>query len=296
MHGRQGGKDDDTTLTLRAPRSVVASVLALVAHTLVVGLLTLLPEREKPPQPISITLQQSSPPPPPATSPSPSLSPPPPSSKQRSPKRAPRTSPVVPELPPSPPKDRAQLPIVEKAPTPAPPPAREQTWEERVRDSLATPAPKIPTGVLAPSLATLDRVAASDARLFDEKTEQRLQEDFGTFFRRGIEALRGQWHPDEVLSRGDPRDASKLCGKQTRTTYAVAVIDRSGNVVDVDMRRSSECPQLDEEAIAAFLRVAQFPHPPSGLFVDSDGVQVATARYPVRFIVSFDGGLRLDWR
>jgi TonB family protein len=303
MHARQGARDDDNTLTLRVPRGVVAVALALVVHVLVVALATSLPTPKKAPERIAITLQQSSPPPPSASpQPAPAAPAPLPPARPKPKKPAPTTSPVVPELAPSesPPENRAQLPEVEKAPEPLEPmeaPAPEPTWEERVRESLALePPPPAPTGVLAPSFDTLERVAANDARLHDEQNERRLQEDYGTFFRRGIEALRSQWHPDDVLAVADRRDPTKLCGKQNRTTWAVAVIDRKGNVVDVDMKKPSGCPQLDEEAIAAFLRVAQFPNPPSGLFVNPDMTPAKTARYPVRFIVTFDGSVRLEWR
>ena len=149
-------------------------------------------------------------------------------------------------------------------------------------------------GPLMPTFATLDRVAAADPRMHDEETEQRMMADDGTFFRRGLEALRGNWHPEDVLN-AKGRAAARRCGRQMRTTYAVAVIDKLGNVIDVDLKTPSGCTDLDEEAIAAFIRVAQFPHPPAGIFVGPDGTPRETARYPVRFIVTFDGALHLDW-
>ncbi len=288
---------DDVALTLRVSRSAVATAIAVVAHVVVCVVVARLPDPKPLPKRIAITLQAPPPPPPPSMSPDPAPRPPPPGEKTKKspPKQAPpETSPVAPELPPSehPPENRAQLPVVETSPTPAPPP--KTTWQERLAESLAPTAPKVPTGVLAPSFSTLNRVAQNDARLHDEETEARLQTDHGPFFRRGIEALRSNWHPDEVL-RSAGRDPTKLCGKQTRTTYAVAVIDRAGNVVDIEVKKPSGCTPLDEEAVGAFLRVAQFPNPPAGLFVDNEGEPTKTARYPVRFIVSFDGRLQLDW-
>jgi hypothetical protein len=41
--------------------------------------------------------------------------------------------------------------------------------------------------------------------------------------------------------------------------------------------------------------VARFPHPPPGIFFGPDGSELETARYPVRFIVTFDGLVHLDW-
>jgi TonB family protein len=204
---------------------------------------------------------------------------------------------VVPVLPPSPepPPNRAQLPVAAYDPTPAPAPPPPSTWRERLLDSLATTTPRQPLGALMPSARNLARVAAADARLHDEATETRLIEDHGPFFRRGLEALRGNWHPDEVLRRQHD-DAVRRCGHENRMTYAVAVIDGDGNVVDVDLKGSSGCAPLDVEAVRAFRRVARFPHPPQALFVDGEGAPAATARLPVRFLVSFDGGLQVDWR
>ena len=88
----------------------------------------------------------------------------------------------------------------------------------------------------------------------------------------------------------------QTCALPICTTYAVAVLDKQGNVVDVDLKTPSGCPALDDEAVAAFKRVAQFPHPPDGIFVSPDGTPTETARYPVRFIVTFDGGFQLHWQ
>src|SRR5688572_32621312 len=62
------------------------------------------------------------------------------------------------------------------------------------------------TGALAPSFNTLERVAMSDPRLHDEQTERRMMEDFGPFFRRGLEALRGnrsEEHTSELQSQSN---------------------------------------------------------------------------------------------
>lgn len=295
---------DEGRLTLRVSVGWLAFFAALALHAIVVVVASLLPEPPKPQERIELTLA----PPPTAMSPAPQAAAPkaaPAPQREPKPKKEPRssprpsTSPVAPELPPSvePPENRAQLPVVETSPEPAPPP-EPSTWEDRLREQLAATTPKrprSPTGALAPSTAGLHSVAGNDPRLHDEATERRLMEDFGPFFRRGLEALRGHWHPDEVLNENE-RDPTKRCGRQTRTTYAVAVIDKQGYVVDVDLRKPSGCPGLDEEAIAAFKRVAHFPFPPAGIFVAPDGTPRETARYPVRFIVTFDGGLRLDWR
>ena len=206
-------------------------------------------------------------------------------------------------LPPSrePPPTRVELPLPEPLPEPSsepsPEPAAPETWEEQLERQLAATRPRrrAPTGVLAPSLSTLSRVAGADPRLHDERTEQRLMEDYGTFFRRGLEALRGHWRPAEVL-RDTERDPARRCGREDRMTYAVAIIDHDGKVLDVDLRTPSGCPELDEEAVAAFKRVASFPHPPKGIFVGPDGTEMETARYPVRFLVTFNGGFQLDWR
>lgn len=291
--------DEDVRITLRVPMRSTAIALALLLHVLAYVGAELLPEPKKPPQRVELSLRPSTPPPSASAPPAPSAppeTPRPPTKRRAAP--PPSTAPVAPELPPSdaPPENRAQLPVVEPSPAPAPPP-QPSTWAERVKEQLAATTPKAhraPTGVLAPSAGTVERVAAADPRLHDEATEQRLQQDFGPFFRRGIELLRGHWHPDEVLALTE-RDPARRCGGRMRTTYAVAVLDREGDVVDVDLRRGSGCPELDVEAVAAFKRAARFPFPPEGMFVGPDGAPTTTARFPVRFIVTFDGGLRIEW-
>jgi hypothetical protein len=57
---------------------------------------------------------------------------------------------------------------------------------------------------------------------------------------------------------------------------------------------SAPKPSLPSNAWRSF-PIPRSPHPPKGLFVNPDGTPALTARYSVRFIVSFDGGLRLDW-
>jgi TonB family protein len=281
---------DDDTLTLRVPRVVVALLLAVVVHMVVGGVLSQVNPPPPPPKRVAITIR---PPPPPPRATSPTTSAPPPKSSRRTSERPRQTSPVAPVLPASEqaPENRAQLPDVEVDPAPAPPPT--PSWRTMLQDALAQSTPG--TTTLGPKASTLARIANADARLHDDDNERRLQTDFGPFFRRGIEALRPRWHPDEVLGdRQDPQ--TRRCAQQTRTTLAVAIIDRSGNVIDVELKSSSGCPSLDDEAIAAFRKVAQFPNPPEGLFVDGEGTPTKTARYPVRFIVTFDGRIRLDWQ
>ncbi len=292
---------DDRHLTLRVPRAGVALVAALLVHAVIALFMTLLPEAKKAPERIQLTF--APPPPPRAAAPSrappTSPAPPPRPKKRRAHHEAPpATSPVLPELPPSeePPPERAELPMVEQSPEPAPPPAP-STWKDRLLEQLAATRPRparVPMGELAPTFSSLDRVAFNDPRMHDEENERRMAEDFGPFFRRGLEALRGNWHPNEVLDNTE-HDPTRRCGRQDRTTFAVAVLDKEGNVVDVDLKTPSGCPALDDEAVAAFKRVARFPHPPAGIFVAPDGTPTETARYPVRFIVTFEGGFQLLW-
>ncbi|MBM4282205.1 MAG: energy transducer TonB [Deltaproteobacteria bacterium] len=296
------GDEDDEFVTLRLSRRAVAFVYAAVLHAALLALVALLPEPPRREQRVEVTVRRPPPPTPPAaSSPRPARPASPPRASPTPPAPLP-VSPVVPVLPPSlaPPDNAAVLPLVERAPDPRqplPPPvptAPPSSWRERLLSSLATP-PRPRDDVLPPSFKTLDRVVAADARLHDDKNEERLVFDYGPFFRRGLEALRATWHPDDVL-RADRDDEVRRCARETRTTLAVAVIDRAGNVVDVELKRPSGCAGLDGEALAAFRRVARFPHPPPGLFVDGVGAPSDTARLPVRFIVSFDGSVQLDWR
>jgi TonB family protein len=302
--GRTGfvGQDDDDarTITLRVPRLGPGLLLALIAHGLFGLFVAQLPTPKKKPTPIQVTMR-TPPPEPPAMSPLPPPRPqPPPPAKKPTKKTTssppPQTSPVLPVLPPSekPPENRAILPVAEKSAEPAPPPAP-SGWRDRLMQSLAVKTPPVPSGVLTQSVASLAQVVNNDPRMHDDENERRLQENHGPFFRRGIEALRRTWHPDDALRTLDRGDPTRLCGRKTRTTKAVAIINTEGTVVDVEIVDESGCAALDTEAVAAFKRVAQFPYPPKGLFVNPDGTPALTARYPVRFIVSFDGGLRLDW-
>jgi outer membrane biosynthesis protein TonB len=288
---------DDESLTLRMPRRAVALVAAMVVHAGVMFAIDRMPEPKPVEKRIEVTITSSPPPSAPQVAP-PAPRVPAPVKERRVAKKSvapPPTSPVVPELPPSQREDVARLPDVDKSPVPAAP----STWQDRLSQQLAMTrptAPKMPSGVLAPSLAQLDRVVMSDASLHDEQTERRLMQDHGQFFRRGLEALRSNWHPDVVLRETErSRDPTRKCGQRDRTTFAVAILDKQGRVVDVDLKSDSGCADLDQEAVSAFLRVAHFPHPPAGIFVAPDGSPTETARYPVRFIVTFDGGLRLDW-
>jgi hypothetical protein len=309
----RGGRDDDV-VTLRLSRRTVALVQALVLHGALLWLVSRLPDPPRPQQRIEVTVRRPPPPPSPSPSPSPSspsapvlrpsplppVRPPPPATPAQP------FAPVLPALPPSPvpPDNAAVLPLVERAPDPllpvAPPASSSSSsssslsWREQLLASLGSPAR--PAGdVLPPSFAALDRVAGADARLHDDKNEERLIVDYGPFFRRGLEALRARWHPDEVLGRG-PRDEVQRCAREPRTTLGIAVIDRDGDVVDVELKASSGCPPLDTEALAAFRRVGRFDYPPAGLFVDGNGEPTPRARLPVRFIVTFDGRVELDWR
>jgi TonB family protein len=300
-----GGHESDS-LTVRLPRRMVrlmvAGLAALLVHGACVWAVSLLPEPKRVEKHIEVTLVQ---PPPRASSPKPAKSAAPASPKKvarHTPEpAAPRTtSPVLPVLPPSEvvPPDRVQLPVAEKSDAPAPPP-KPMSWKESLLAQLAAtspPAPRMPTGMLAPSFSALDHVAAADPRLHDDEAEARLAQDFGPFFRRGLEQLRANWHPDDVLDRQKER-RERNCGHVNRTTMAVAVLDHDGNVTDVELKNPSGCEDLDDEAIAAFKRIAKFPHPPSGIFTDPDGTTRATARFPVHFIVTFDGsGPKLFWQ
>ena len=287
--------DDDSGVTLRLPRSGVAAVVAVCAHVVALLVIQTLPEPKKPEERIEMTVQSQSPKKPP---PPPSSSPPPTPPKKKTTKSSlppPTTSPVQPVLPPqeTPSETRAVLPPTETSPEPAPPP-QPSSWRSSLLSSLAETTPKttVPTGVLAPSFRTLQAVANNDMRLHDDEREAEIAENFGPFFRRGIEALRRTWHPEDALL--DP-EVRKRCQTTLRTTQAVATLDRDGTIVDVEVKRGSGCPELDAEAVKAWRLVAQLPHPPKGLFVLPDGTPTDTARMPVRFIVSFDGGLRLTY-
>ena len=100
------------------------------------------------------------------------------------------------------------------------------------------------------------------------------------FFNRVMGALYQHWRANEAHRAHDP--SGKVYGIRDRRTIIAVVLDRSGRLVDVQVKVSSGAPHLDDEAVAAFRRAQPFPNPPSELR-DPDG----HIRFPMGFRLEF---------
>lgn len=85
-----------------------------------------------------------------------------------------------------------------------------------------------------------------------------------TFFNRISDAIRREWQGGEVLSSNDP--AGRVYGFEDRMTVVQVTLDRSGNVLDVNVAEPSGAWVLDDEAVRAFKQAGPFGNPPVQLF------------------------------
>jgi outer membrane biosynthesis protein TonB len=88
------------------------------------------------------------------------------------------------------------------------------------------------------------------------------------FFQRVRDAVKKQWHPNEVYSRRDPYWT--IYQRQNRLTVLRVSLDKEGNVEALARVRRSGLDFLDEEAVRAFSSAGPFVNPPRGL-VDESG-------------------------
>ena len=105
---------------------------------------------------------------------------------------------------------------------------------------------------------------------------------FAAFFNRIKQAVRDEWHPDEILGRHDP--SGRIYGTQDRVTTLKVRLRADGRIEDLQVARRSGVEFLDDEAQSAFRRVQPFANPPSGL-ADADGF----IRFNFGFIVNLSG-------
>lgn len=105
---------------------------------------------------------------------------------------------------------------------------------------------------------------------------------YAAFFNRMKSLVRGEWHPDELLSRHDP--SGGIYGAIDRTTVLQAQLQPDGRIADLKVARSSGVEFLDEEAMSAFRRAQPFENPPLAL-IDKDGF----IRFKFAFIVQRSG-------
>lgn len=105
---------------------------------------------------------------------------------------------------------------------------------------------------------------------------------FAAFFNRMKTLVRGEWHPDQLLSRHDP--SGNIYGVKDRVSVLRVELQLDGRVKDVSIKQSSGVEFLDEEAMSAFRRAQPFENAPQPL-ADPDGV----IRFNFAFIVQLSG-------
>ena len=105
---------------------------------------------------------------------------------------------------------------------------------------------------------------------------------YAAFFNRIKQAVRDEWHPDEILGRHDP--SGRIYGTQDRVTTLKVRLRADGRIEDLQVARRSGVDFLDEEAQSAFRRAQPFANPPAGL-ADADGF----IRFNFGFIVNLSG-------
>lgn len=92
---------------------------------------------------------------------------------------------------------------------------------------------------------------------------------YAFFFNRVKRAVREHWQPANELMRLDPR--GEIYGVRDRETIIAVTLKPNGSIFKIEISRASGIPQLDREALNAFLRAQPFHHPPQGL-VEKDGL------------------------
>src|SRR5205085_10859403 len=101
---------------------------------------------------------------------------------------------------------------------------------------------------------------------------------YASFFNRVSDAIRRQWHPNDVLRRR--RDSEQEIAGKSRQTTVELMLNRRGEVVKALVHTYSGADVLDDEALRAVRAAGPFPNPPDGLF--DPGVDVFTFRFGFR--------------
>jgi TonB family protein len=127
---------------------------------------------------------------------------------------------------------------------------------DRILHQAAAHAPNrfIPNG----TPEALDDVPVGDETILNTRAYKH-----GWFFNRVVGALYQNWRVQEAHRHNDP--SGKVYGVRDRHTVVFAKLNRSGELVDIKISKSSGAPHLDDEAIAAFRRAQPFPNPPEEL-------------------------------
>jgi TonB family protein len=146
---------------------------------------------------------------------------------------------------------------------------------------------------LVPGLHEVARLAGlprNDTLLVEEDNETSLNTHafkHATYFNRLKDAVSAVWS-GEGLRRVDP--TGKIYGVQDRITAVLVTIDRSGTVVDLQLKDSSGVEAADDDALQAIRRSQPYPQPPPQLFARDD-------RYSFTFTFTIERGSRnVLWR
>ena len=156
----------------------------------------------------------------------------------------------------------------------------------------------VPKVNLMPSWQELAQYSGSAFNDHLEDVEEDAQTRLNTFewkhasfFNRMKESISEQWSPDREVRIHDPEGI--LLGRKDRYTLVEVFIDPKGNLVDVNIKKSSGVFYLDDEAVRALKAAAPFPSPPHMIFKEK-----STFSFSFGFYVGLEKGYALDfnWR
>lgn len=108
------------------------------------------------------------------------------------------------------------------------------------------------------------------------------------YFNRIKETVARIWSPILQMRRYDP--AGALIGRSERTTLVEITLDLSGAVIAAEVKSPSGIFYLDDEAVHAFKKAAQFPNPPKALFAEKDNFS-----FTFGFVVSLQKGFSMSF-
>jgi TonB family protein len=146
---------------------------------------------------------------------------------------------------------------------------------------------------LYPSDAVLGRIAGAPS---NDYLPEDLPEGDGTFlnsrefryasfFNRLKQGVSEQWHPLDIMRYRDP--TGNVYGLKNRVTVVKVVLDKNGQLLDLQVMRQSGIPALDSEAVEAFKRAQPFPNPPAALLDGAGriefpfGFYIVNERFPL---------------
>ena len=136
----------------------------------------------------------------------------------------------------------------------------------------------------APANDHIEDVPKGEATLLNSREFK-----YATFFNRVKRGVSQHWGPrvGEEYRRRDPY--GNIYGVEDRRTLVSVALDPKGELVGVDVVRSSGVQFFDQVAVESFRKASPFPNPPRGL-VESDGK--INFQFGFYFIIGERPGLR----